>query len=106
MPEMFKNLSSFDTDEQIAKKKCINCNLTNFAILFFAIFFHLAMRKIFIETETEYKCITDIILVLIAIFSFLNFKFQKKNIFYWLNSISSLLLCINIYIFLFKIIGF
>lgn len=103
---MFENLNYFDKDEKIAKKKCINYNLLNFTILFLAVFFHILMRKIFIETETEYKWITDIILALIIIFSFLNFKFQNKTIFYFFNSVTFLLLCINIYIFLFKIIGF
>lgn len=100
-----KVLNSFAGDEKVAKRKCINCNLINVFVLIFALFAQIGMRKIFIETESDYTLATFFVLVLIFVLSILNFILQKERVFYWLNSMNILLLSINIYIFLFKIIG-
>lgn len=100
-----KVLNSFNGDEKVAKRKCINCNLINIFVVILAVLAQIGMRKIFIETESDYTFLTYIVLALIFVLSLLNFVLQREQVFYWLNSINILLLFTNIYIFLFKIIG-
>lgn len=87
-------------------KSVINANIFNGTVLFFAFFSQIAMIKIILETRTEYATATYIIFALIAIFAILNFKLQNEKYFFILNSATAILFCVNLYIFLFKIIGF
>lgn len=95
-----------DNDEKKIPKKVVNANIFNGVTLFVAVFSQLAMIKIINETQTEFAALTYVIFALIVILSGLNFKLQNLK---WLNSINSviaILFAINLYVFLFLIIGF
>ncbi len=95
-----------DNDEKKISKTVVNANIFNGVTLFVAVFSQLAMIKIINETQTEFAALTYVIFALIVILSGLNFKLQNLK---WLNSINSviaILFAINLYVFLFLIIGF
>lgn len=95
-----------DNDEKKIPKTVVNANIFNGVTLFVAVFSQLAMIKIINETKTEFAALTYVIFALIVILSGLNFKLQNLK---WLNSINSviaILFAINLYVFLFLIIGF
>lgn len=95
-----------DNDEKKIPKTVVNANIFNGVTLFVAVFSQLAMIKIINETQTEFAALTYVFFALIVILSGLNFKLQNLK---WLNSINSviaILFAINLYVFLFLIIGF
>ena len=94
-----------EQNKKIAKS-VINANIFNGTIMFFSVFSQLAMIKIILETQSEYALATYIIFAFIIILGTLNFKIQNEKYFSLLNTTAAILFCINLYIFLFKIIGF
>lgn len=100
-----KVLNSFDKNEHVSRKICINCNFVNFFVFVFAVLSQIGMRKIFAETDSDYEFLTSLIFGIILFLCILNFRIQKKKAFYWINSINIALLCFNVYLYLFKIIG-
>lgn len=98
--------NSVDNDEKKIPKTVVNANIFNGIILFIAVFSQLSMIKIIKETQTEFAVLTYVVFALIVVLSGVNFKSQNLK---WLNPINTaiaILLAINLYVFLFLIIGF
>ena len=95
-----------DNDEKKIPKTVVNANIFNGVILFVAVFSQLAMIKIINETQTELAALTYVIFALIVILSGLNFKLQNLKWLNIINSVIAILFAINLYVFLFLIIGF
>lgn len=95
-----------DNDEKKIPKTFVNANIFNGVILFVAVFSQLAMIKIINETQTEFAALTYVIFALIVILSGLNFKLQNLKWLNIINSVIAILFAINLYVFLFLIIGF
>lgn len=95
-----------DNDEKKIPKTVVNANIFNGLTLFVAVFSQLAMIKIINETQTEFAALTYVIFALIVILSGLNFKLQNLKWLNIINSVIAILFAINLYVFLFLIIGF
>lgn len=95
-----------DNEEKKIPKTVVNANIFNGVILFFAVFSQLAMIKIINETQTEFAALAYVIFALIVILSGLNFKLQNLKWLNIINSVIAILFAINLYVFLFLIIGF
>lgn len=95
-----------DNDEKKIPITVVNSNIFNGVILFVAVFSQLAMIKIINETQTEFAALTYVIFALIVILSGLNFKLQNLKWLNIINSVIAILFAINLYVFLFLIIGF
>ena len=95
-----------DNNEKKIPKTVVNANIFNGVILFIAVFSQLSMIKIIKETQTEFAVLTCIVFSLIVVLSGVNFKFQNLKWLNPINTVTAILLAINLYVFLFLIIGF
>ena len=95
-----------DNDEKKIPKTVVNANIFNGVTLFVAVFSQLAMIKIINETQTEFAALSYVNFALIVILSGLNFKLQNLKWLNIINSVIAILFAINLYVFLFLIIGF
>ena len=98
--------NSVDNDEKKIPKTVVNANIFNGVILFIAVFSQLSMIKIIKETQTEFAVLTYVVFALIVVLSGVNFKFQNLKWLNPINTVTAILLAINLYVFLFLIIGF